>query len=126
MNLLTGHIMITLSCKTTIRNYHRRGIVRTLWLVAMLVLSPIAVASDHSPKTTKIETGDTRVIPEAGISLLSDRTLGCFHAKRFFREAPVIQIPAVILWDETESVRRTGSGLSNTQSSGSTLMASRE
>ncbi|MHB0986876.1 MAG: hypothetical protein ACYC05_14970 [Sulfuricella sp.] len=98
---------------------------QALWLTALLVASPLAVAAHDETVAMAEANVDAQLISGASTSALSDETLRAAHAKGFYWDAPAVQIPAVILWDESGNIRRTGSGQSNAQTCGTTITVSR-
>ncbi len=93
------------------------------WLTALLVISP--VAASHAGDEVTAETGAQPMLHVSAPDL-SDEVLRLAHAKGWYWEAPpAMQSAGVVLWDESGNIRRTGSGQSNTQASGTTVVVSR-
>lgn len=96
-----------------------------LWLVILPVAFPLA-AEARGVAEAQLEPGfGAQPAWSAPSASPSGEAPRASRDKGFYWDAPAAQIPAVILWDESGSVRRTGPGQSNTRSSGAAITASR-
>lgn len=120
---LTGNIMSTHTNPAPASANHSPRWCQILWLTALLVVSP--VAASYAGDEVAAGTG-TQPMLHVPAPDLSDEVLELAHAKGFYWEAlPAMQSAGVILWDESGNIRRTGSGQSNAQTSGTTVVVSR-
>lgn len=100
------------------------GKLRTaLWLATLLLALPFTATAQD----TAAADADTDIQWMANVttSALSDEALKAAHARGLSWSAPAVLTPAVILWDESGNIRRTGSGgQSNVTTNGTTATIS--
>jgi hypothetical protein len=127
----SGTMMSTYTKQATKPSSRQPRWHHALWLTALLLAFPFAAGAQDetgaadatatiAATATMAEADvDARLILGAPTSALSDEVLVLSHAKGLVWDAPAVQTPAVILWDEAGSGRRTGSGQPNAQASDS-------
>lgn len=92
---------------------------QVFWLATLLIILPIAAS--HAESEGEAAT-DAQPVSSLFAPVLSDEALERAHAKGLYMEASLVApLPGVILWDESGSIRRTGSGASNTQTGNLTV-----
>lgn len=98
---------------------------RVLWLTILPVAFPFAAGAHELTGAQPDATSGVQLTRAASSASLSREAPEASRDKGVLWDAPAVEVPAVILWDESGSVRRTGPGQSNTQSSATPVKASR-
>jgi len=101
--------------KATIPAKNQHRLCQVFWLTTLLIIFPIAPSRAGSE-----EMAETDVQPVSYLfaPVLSNEALGLARAKGLYMGVSLAAILlGVTLWDESGSIRRTGSGPSNIQTS---------
>lgn len=117
-------MMSTYTKQATKPSSRQRRWRHALWLTALLLAFPFAAGAQDETGAMAEADVDAKLVLGAPTSALSDEVLVLSHAKGLVWDAPAVQTPAVILWDEAGSGRRTGSGQSSAQASDSIVTVS--
>lgn len=97
------------------------GKLRTaLWLATLLLALPFAATAQDTAATDANAETNVQWMANVATTALSDEALQAAHAKGLNWGAPAVPTLSVILWDESGNIRRTGSGQSLADVSGST------
>lgn len=121
---LSRAMMSTYTKQATKPSSRQRRWHPALWLTALLLAFPFAAGAGDETGAMAEADVDAQQVLGAPTSALSDEVLVLSHAKGLVWDAPAVQTPAVILWDEAGSGRRTGSGHPSAQASDSTVTVS--